>query len=64
MLIVTHNLLFAKNAADFIARMDGGRIAAYGTPQEMLGATELRPPQPRLWFQSPPHSPNLAQQLL
>jgi ABC-type polar amino acid transport system ATPase subunit len=42
MIIVTHNLLFAKEAADFVAFMDGGQIAAYGTPAEIFGKKENR----------------------
>jgi cystine transport system ATP-binding protein len=37
MIIVTHNLLFAREVADFIAFLDGGEVAAYGTPEEIFG---------------------------
>jgi cystine transport system ATP-binding protein len=37
MIIVTHNLLFAREVADFIAFLDGGEVAAYGTPEEVFG---------------------------
>jgi cystine transport system ATP-binding protein len=37
MIIVTHNLLFAREVADFIAFLDGGEVAAYGTPAEIFG---------------------------
>ena len=36
MVIVTHEMSFARNVATAIAFMDGGSIAAYGTPQEVL----------------------------
>ncbi|MFP3091069.1 amino acid ABC transporter ATP-binding protein [Treponema sp. TIM-1] len=39
MIIVTHNLLFAREVADFIAFLDGGEVAAYGTPAEIFGKT-------------------------
>ncbi|MDR3191553.1 MAG: amino acid ABC transporter ATP-binding protein [Treponema sp.] len=37
MIIVTHNLFFAREVADFIAFLDGGEVAAYGTPAEIFG---------------------------
>ncbi|MDR1147318.1 MAG: amino acid ABC transporter ATP-binding protein [Spirochaetaceae bacterium] len=37
MIIVTHNLLFAREVADFIAFLDGGEAAAFGTPAEIFG---------------------------
>jgi cystine transport system ATP-binding protein len=37
MIIVTHNLFFAREVADFIAFLDGGEVAAYGTPREIFG---------------------------
>ena len=40
MIIVTHNLLFAKEVADYVAFMDGGQIAAYGTPADIFGKKE------------------------
>jgi cystine transport system ATP-binding protein len=39
MIIVTHNLLFAREIADFIAFLDGGEVAAYGTPAEIFSKT-------------------------
>jgi cystine transport system ATP-binding protein len=36
MIIVTHNLLFAREVANFIAFLDGGETAAYGTPGEIF----------------------------
>ncbi|MDR2785018.1 MAG: amino acid ABC transporter ATP-binding protein [Treponema sp.] len=39
MIIVTHNLLFAREVADFIAFLDGGEVAAHGTPAEIFGKT-------------------------
>jgi cystine transport system ATP-binding protein len=38
MIIVTHNLVFAREVADFIAFLDGGEVAACGTPEEIFGA--------------------------
>ncbi|MDR0629432.1 MAG: amino acid ABC transporter ATP-binding protein [Treponema sp.] len=37
MIIVTHNLFFAREVADFIAFLDNGDVAAYGTPKEIFG---------------------------
>ena len=37
MIIVTHNLLFAREVADFIAFLDNGEVTAYGTPKEIFG---------------------------
>jgi cystine transport system ATP-binding protein len=37
MIIVTHNLLFAREVADCIAFLDGGEVAASGTPAEIFG---------------------------
>jgi cystine transport system ATP-binding protein len=39
MIIVTHNLLFAREVADFIAFLDGGEVAAHGTPAEIFRAS-------------------------
>ncbi|MDR2796255.1 MAG: amino acid ABC transporter ATP-binding protein [Spirochaetaceae bacterium] len=36
MIIVTHNLIFAREVADFIAFLDGGEVVAYGTPAEIF----------------------------
>jgi cystine transport system ATP-binding protein len=37
MIIVTHNLMFAREVADFTAFVDGGEIAAYGPPELIFG---------------------------
>jgi ABC-type polar amino acid transport system ATPase subunit len=37
MIIVTHNLLFAREVADFIAFLDDGETAAFGTPADIFG---------------------------
>ncbi|GMO53448.1 MAG: amino acid ABC transporter ATP-binding protein [Termitinemataceae bacterium] len=37
MIIVTHNLLFAKEVADYVAFMDGAQVAAFGTADEIFG---------------------------
>jgi ABC-type polar amino acid transport system ATPase subunit len=39
MIIVTHNLLFAREVADFIAFLDGGEVAAQGTPAEIFSTS-------------------------
>jgi cystine transport system ATP-binding protein len=39
MIIVTHNLLFAREVADFIAFLDGGEVTAHGTPAEIFSAS-------------------------
>jgi len=36
MLVVTHELAFAREVADKVAFMDGGRIIEYGTPAQVL----------------------------
>ena len=36
MLVVTHELAFAREVADKVAFMDGGQIIEYGTPEEVL----------------------------
>ena len=36
MLVVTHELAFAREVADKVAFMDGGRIIEYGTPEQVL----------------------------
>lgn len=36
MLVVTHELAFAREVADKVAFMDGGQIVEYGTPREVL----------------------------
>ena len=36
MLVVTHELSFAREVADKVAFMDGGQIIEYGTPEEVL----------------------------
>ena len=45
MLIVTHEMSFARGAADRILYVNGGRITEQGTPEEIFGApktAELR----------------------
>jgi cystine transport system ATP-binding protein len=37
MIIVTHNLLFAKEVADFVAFIDEKQVAVFGTPEEIFG---------------------------
>lgn len=44
MILVTHEIRFARNVANRILFMDGGRIAADGTPEEIIDA----PQNPRL----------------
>lgn len=44
MILVTHEIKFARNVASRILFMDGGRIAADGTPEEILD----NPSDPRL----------------
>ncbi|WP_223692315.1 amino acid ABC transporter ATP-binding protein [Leifsonia poae] len=43
MMIVTHEMAFARDVADRVALMDGGRIVEAGTPDEVL----LNPTHPR-----------------
>ncbi|MDR2343391.1 MAG: amino acid ABC transporter ATP-binding protein [Spirochaetaceae bacterium] len=43
MIIVTHNLIFAREVADFIAFLDGGELLVRGTPGEIFsGAVPKR----------------------
>lgn len=42
MVIVTHEMNFAKNVADHIIFMDKGVIAEYGTPEEVFGSSNER----------------------
>lgn len=42
MIIVTHNLLFGKEVGDFVAFVDQGRIAAYGSPGEIFGGKTIK----------------------
>ena len=42
MVIVTHEMNFAKNVADPIIFMDKGVIAEYGTPEEVFGSSNER----------------------
>ena len=44
MLVVTHEMGFAAHAADRVAFLAGGRIAALGPPRELL----RNPAEPRL----------------
>ncbi len=39
MVVVTHEMSFAKEVSDHVAFMDGGILAAYGTPREILEDT-------------------------
>jgi cystine transport system ATP-binding protein len=39
MIIVTHNLRFAREVADYIAFLDNGEVAACGKPEEIFGAS-------------------------
>jgi L-cystine transport system ATP-binding protein len=41
-IIVTHELGFAKNVADNIALMEGGRIADTGSPSELFSYSQLQ----------------------
>ena len=42
MVIVTHEMNFAKNVADKIVFMDNGYIVAQGTPEEVFGSQNTR----------------------
>lgn len=42
MVIVTHEMNFAKNVADHIIFMDNGYIAEQGTPEEVFGSDNTR----------------------
>lgn len=42
MVIVTHEMNFAKNVADYIVFMDEGLIAEQGTPEEVFGSSNER----------------------
>ena len=42
MVIVTHEMNFAKNVADKIIFMDQGIIAEEGTPEEVFGSSNKR----------------------
>lgn len=42
MVIVTHEMNFAKNVSDHIIFMDGGVIAEQGTPEEVFGSENER----------------------
>ena len=42
MVIVTHEMNFAKNVADHIIFMDKGVIAEQGTPEEVFGSDNAR----------------------
>jgi ABC-type histidine transport system ATPase subunit len=37
MILVTHEMAFARDVGSRIVFMDGGRIALAGTPEEVLG---------------------------
>ncbi len=38
MLVITHEMAFARDASDHVAFLSGGTIAEYGTPDEVFGA--------------------------
>jgi polar amino acid transport system ATP-binding protein len=38
MIVVTHEMAFAREVADRVAFVDGGRIVEYGSPAEVFGA--------------------------
>lgn len=38
MIIVTHEIEFARDISDFVAFMDGGVIVEYGPPGQVLGS--------------------------
>ena len=42
MVIVTHEMNFAKHVADHIIFMDKGVIAEQGTPEEVFGSDNIR----------------------
>ena len=42
MVIVTHEMNFAKNVSDQIIFMDGGVIAEQGTPEEVFQSDNTR----------------------
>jgi putative lysine transport system ATP-binding protein len=41
MIIVTHEMSFAKEISDKVAFMDGGQIIEYGTPKEVFEETKM-----------------------
>ena len=43
MVIVTHEMNFAKNVSDHVIFMDNGYIAVEGTPEEVFGSSNERP---------------------
>jgi polar amino acid transport system ATP-binding protein len=44
MVVVTHEMAFARDVADTVCFMDGGVVGQEGTPEELL----VRPQNPRL----------------
>lgn len=38
MVVVTHEIDFARDISDFVAFMDGGVIVEYGPPGQVLGS--------------------------
>ena len=40
MVVVTHEMAFARSVADRVIFMDGGVIIESGTPQELFGNTQ------------------------
>ncbi len=45
MIVVTHEIGFARQVSDRVAVMDGGTIVELGTPEEVLGAPKHRTTQ-------------------
>ena len=42
MIIVTHEMSFAKRISDKVMFMDGGKVVDYGTPEEVFNSTNNR----------------------
>ncbi len=42
MIIVTHEMSFAKRISDKVMFMDGGKVVDYGTPEEVFNSTNDR----------------------
>jgi polar amino acid transport system ATP-binding protein len=49
LLVVTHEIAFAKGAADRVAFLDGGRILEEGPPAQVLG--DPRHPRTRAFLE-------------
>jgi cystine transport system ATP-binding protein len=58
MIIVTHNLRFAREIADYIAFLDNGEVAAYGTPEEIFGTSMPKRVTDFIAAMSPPDTGN------